>query len=197
MKVKIIDRECLLDDFFRVDAARLQYEKFDGTFSEPVRRLNLNRGEAVAVLIYLKDRDSFVLIRQFRFALYEAGREGWIDEIVAGVLDKKGESPQECAKREAIEEAGYEIKELEPIGTIFVSPGITTERVHLFIGYCTSEDKKFAGGGLDAEHEDIKIVEWDRETAKRKLMNKEIEDGKTVLALQHFFLGELWRKENQ
>lgn len=197
MQVKIQKKERLLDDFFKVDAAELQFEKFDGTLSSTVRRLNLERGEAVAVLIYVKDRDSFVLIRQFRFAVYETGREGWIDEIVAGVLDKEGESFVECARRECIEEAGYEIDEFESIGTIFVSPGITTERIHLFIGYCTSEDKKFAGGGLDAEHEDTKIVEWDRKTAKRKLRNKEIEDGKTVLALQYFFLKELWEEEGE
>ncbi len=190
MEVKILKKKRLLDDFFKVDAAELQYEKFDGKFSEPVRRLNLERGEAVAVLIYVRDRDSFVLIRQFRFAVYETGRDGWIDEIVAGVLDKEGETPVECARREVREEAGYEVNEFEKIGTIFVSPGITTERIHLFIGFCNAQDKRFTGGGLAEEHEDIQIVEWTREKAWEKLQNKEIEDGKTVLALQYFFLHE-------
>ena len=98
MKVKILEKQRLLDDFFQVDAARLQFEKFDGTWSEPVRRLNLDRGEAVAVLVYLRDRDCFVLVRQFRYALFHKGEEAWLEEIVAGVLDD--ESPQECARRE-------------------------------------------------------------------------------------------------
>ena len=195
MRVKLLKKERLLNDFFKVDAAELQFEKFDGSWSVPVRRLNLERGEAVAVLIYLKDKDSFVLIRQFRFAVYEAGRDGWIEEIVAGVLDKEGESPVECARRECIEEAGYAIEHFEPIGTIFVSPGITTERIHLFIGYCNSDDRKFAGGGLAAEHEDIQLVEWSRREALQKLLNNKIEDGKTVLALQHFFLKEYLKQK--
>ncbi|NOX89291.1 MAG: NUDIX domain-containing protein [Calditrichaeota bacterium] len=189
MRVKILKKERLLDDFFKVDGAELIHEKFDGAWSPVVRRLNLERGEAVAVLIYLRDKDSFALIRQFRYAVYEAGEEGWIDEIVAGVLDD--ESPEECARRECIEEAGYEIDVLEPVATIFVSPGITTEKIHIYIGYCDQSHRKHKGGGLESENEDIRVIEWTREQALKKLMNKEVEDGKTVLALQYFFLKEL------
>ena len=187
MKVKILNRERLLDDFFKVDVATLQYEKFNGGWSEPVRRFNLERGEAVAVLIYLEDIDRFVIIRQFRYAAFQRGESGWIDEIVAGVIDP-GEEPVESARRECIEETGYEIERFEHIATAFSSPGITTERVYIYIGYCTSEDKNYSGGGLDEEHEDIEIVELSREDACRKLLNKEFMDGKTILALQHFFM---------
>ena len=186
MKVEILKRERLLDDFFIVDSAELKFEKFDGTFSPVVRRLNLNRGDAVAVLIYLKDRDSFILIRQFRFAVFEAGEEGWIDEIVAGVVDD--ESPEECAKRECLEEAGYKIEELENIATIYTSPGITTEKVHIYLGLTSSSQKVSPGGGVESENEDIQIVEWTREQALNKLLNQTVKDGKTVLALQYFFL---------
>ncbi|MHB2149110.1 NUDIX domain-containing protein [Calditrichota bacterium LG25] len=189
MKVKIIKKERLLDDFFKVDSAELIHEKFDGTLSPVVRRLNLERGQAVAVLIHLTDRDSLVLIRQFRYAVYEAGEDGWIDEIVAGVLDD--ESPEACARRECLEEAGYQLERLEHMATIYVSPGITTERIHIFIGYTDSTKRINDGGGLESENEDIQVVEWTREEAFKKLMNKEIEDGKTLLAIQHFFLNEL------
>ncbi len=194
MKVKIIKRERLLDDFFKVDSAELQHEKFDGSWSPVVRRLNLERGEAVGVLIYLQDTDRFVLIRQFRFAVFEAGESGWIDEIVAGVLDD--ESPEACARRECLEEAGYALERLENIGTIYVSPGITTERIHLFIGYSRSDLRKTAGGGLDSENEDIQVVEWSRQEAQKRLFARQITDGKTVLALQYFFLKELSAKNN-
>ncbi|MHB2153154.1 NUDIX domain-containing protein [Calditrichota bacterium GD2] len=192
MKVKILKKERLLDDFFKVDSAELIHEKFDGTLSPVVRRLNLERGQAVAVLIHLTDRDSLVLIRQFRYAVYEAGEDGWIDEIVAGVLDD--ESPEACARRECLEEAGYELERLEHMATIYVSPGITTERIHIFIGYTDSTKRINDGGGLESENEDIQVVEWTREEAFKKLMNKEIEDGKTLLAIQHFFLNELLNK---
>ncbi|MCD6376307.1 MAG: NUDIX hydrolase [Caldisericaceae bacterium] len=192
MKVNIIKKERLLNDFFIVDSAELRFEKFDGSWSPVVRRLNLSRGQAVAVLIYLKDKDSFVLIRQFRFAVYEDGQPGWIDEIVAGVVDE--ESPEACARRECLEEAGYELEELEHIATIYTSPGITTEKVHLYLGSTDSSKKTADGGGVESENEDIQIVEWSREEALQKLLNKEIEDGKTILALQYFFLKEHLQK---
>lgn len=192
MKVKIIKKERLLNDFFIVDSAELRFEKFDGSWSPVVRRLNLSRGQAVAVLIYLKDKDSFVLIRQFRFAVFEDGQPGWIDEIVAGVVDE--ESPEACARRECLEEAGYELEELEHIATIYTSPGITTEKVHLYLGSTDSSKKTADGGGVESENEDIQIVEWSREEALQKLLNKEIEDGKTILALQYFFLKEHLQK---
>lgn len=186
MQVKIINTQRLVDDYFKIDAITLRHEKFSGLWTDLIRRLNLERGEAVAVLIYLQDKDSFVLVRQFRYAVYAAGEIGWIDEIVAGVMEEQ--NPLQCARRECIEEAGYEINEFEKIGKIFVSPGITTERIHLYIAFCNSDDKKFSGGGLDHEHEDIMILEISRQEAYQKLMNGEFSDGKTILAMQYFFL---------
>lgn len=188
MQVKILASKRLLDDYFQVDAITLRHEKFDGSWTEPVRRLNLERGEAVAVLIYLQDKDAFVLVRQFRYGVFASGESGWIDEIVAGVIEDS--NPIECARRECIEEAGYVIEDLRPIGKIYSSPGITTERIHCFIGYCNSTDKQYSGGGRDDEHEDILIVELPREEARDKLLRGEFRDGKTILALQHFFLQE-------
>ncbi len=186
MDVKILKEERILDDFFQVDSVQLQFEKFSGGLSAPVRRLNLERGEAVAVLIYLRDTDKFILIRQFRYAAYAADGDGWIDEIVAGVLDE--EDPLSCARRECIEESGYEIDDFRLIASVFSTPGITTERVHIYLGLCRSTDKKYPGGGLDEEHEDIRIVELGRREAKRRLQEKGFKDGKTILALQYFFL---------
>jgi GDP-mannose pyrophosphatase NudK len=188
MKVKILESKRVLDDFFQVDDVTLQHEKFSGSLSEPVRRLNLERGEAVAVLIYLQDKDSFVLVRQFRFAAFVSSDSGWIDEIVAGVLED--DDPLECAQRECIEETGYEITNFDKIGFVYSTPGITSERVHLYIGYCNSQDKKHKGGGLDTEHEDIKIIEIPKNVAYKKVAQGEFKDGKTILAIQHFQLKE-------
>jgi len=188
VQVKIIENKNLLNDYFKVDGITLKHEKFDGSWTQPVRRLNLERGQAVAVLIYLQDKEAFVLVRQFRYAVYDTGEDGWIDEIVAGVLEHN--NPLECAKRECIEETGYEVSEFDKIGFVFASPGITTERVHLYIGICNSSDKKYEGGGLPEEHEDILIKEISKKEAYQKLINGEFSDGKTILALQHFFLKE-------
>ncbi len=188
MKVRLIEKKNLLNSFFQVDVATLQYEKFKGGWSEAVRRYNLERGEAVAVLIYLQDRKRLVLIRQFRYAVYtRAQNNGWIEEIVAGVMDE-GETPLQTAKRECLEETGYNIRKFESIAAVFSSPGITTERVHLFIGYATSEDKISEGGGLDSEHEDIELIELSAEEVREKILAREFTDAKTLLALNYFLL---------
>ncbi|MBD3223701.1 MAG: NUDIX domain-containing protein [Caldithrix sp.] len=186
VRVKIFREDRLLDDFFQVDVAELKHETFDGQWSPLVRRFNLNRGEAVAILIYVQDSDRLIMVRQFRYAVHVTEQNGWIDEIVAGVVE--GDNAVSCAYRECIEEAGYEIKDLQEIATIYSSPGITTERIHVFIGYCDQKDKKHAGGGVESENEDIKLVELSREEAYNRLINRRIKDGKTLLALQHFFL---------
>ncbi len=188
MEVKILEKKRVLDGFFQVDEVIVQHEKFSGSLSKPVRRLNLERGEAVAILIYLQDRDSFSLVRQFRYAAYVSSNTGWIDEIVAGILED--DNPLECAKRECIEETGYEINKFDKIGFLYSTPGITSERIHLFIGYCNSHDKKHKGGGLDTEHEDIKVIEIPKDEAYKKVAKGEFKDGKTILAIQHFQLKE-------
>ncbi len=187
MKVKILKKQRLLSGFFDVDVATVQFEKFEGGFSAPVKRYNLLRGEAVAALIYLQDVKRLVLIRQFRYADYVHRGQGWIEEIVAGVIDE-GESPIECVKRETIEETGYEIEDFRHIASVYSTPGITTERIHIYLGLANSSDLKHSGGGLDVEHEDIQILEWAVDEARQKLMRGELEDAKTILALQYFFL---------
>jgi GDP-mannose pyrophosphatase NudK len=188
MEVKILEKKRVLDGFFKVDDVILQHEKFSGSLSKPIRRLNLERGEAVAILIYLQDRNSFVLVRQFRYAAYVSSDTGWIDEIAAGVLED--DNPLACAKRECIEETGYEINKFDKIGFVYPTPGITSERIHLYIGYCNSHDKKHKGGGLDTEHEDIKIIEISKDEAYKNAAKGEYKDGKTILAIQHFQLKE-------
>ena len=188
MQVKILESKRVLDDFFQVDDVKLQYETFSGTLSEPVRRLNLERGQAVAVLIYLEDKESFILVRQFRFAAYVSSETGWIDEIVAGVIED--DNPIDCARRECMEETGYVIEKFDNIGFVYSTPGITSERVHLYIGHGNSSDKKYEGGGLEIEHEDIKIIEIPKSEAYKKAATGEFVDGKTILAIQHFQLKE-------
>ena len=85
---------------------------------------------ASAVLPFLDDPGAadprVVMIRQFRHAA-----DGVIWEIPAGRLDA-GEAAEDCARRELLEETGYRAGRLEPLTTIFTTPGFTDERIHLF-----------------------------------------------------------------
>jgi nudix-type nucleoside diphosphatase (YffH/AdpP family) len=106
---------------------------------------------------------------------------------VAGVIDA-GETPETCARRECLEESGFKINRLEKVATVFSTPGITTERIHIFLGISTSKDQLHAGGGLEEEHEDIQLLFLSRDEAARMLKEQHLEDAKTILALQYFLL---------
>jgi hypothetical protein len=84
-KVDIVSRKRVLDDFFKVEEARLRFERFDGTMSETVRRLSFERGDAAAALLVDARRRMVLLIEQFMYpTLEKAG--GWLETVVAGMI---------------------------------------------------------------------------------------------------------------
>jgi ADP-ribose pyrophosphatase len=87
---------------------------------------------AAAVVAILGDHDApdpdVVLLQQFRYA---AG--GQLFEVPAGRPDQPGEPWEEVAARELEEETGYVAGQLEPLTTIYTTPGFTDERIHLFL----------------------------------------------------------------
>lgn len=142
-------------NYFAMDEMDLQYRRFDGTLSEVINRGCFQVGRASAILPYDPWRDEVLLIQQFRAAVYIAGyKQPWLWEAVAGVVDP-GESPEEAAIREAQEEAGIAVKQLESVSQIFPSSGSSGEFVHLFVGLGSFEQVT-QGGGLDCEGEDIR-----------------------------------------
>lgn len=181
MRRVIIDRtKRILDDFFKVDEAYLRYERFDGTMSPVVRRLNFERGDSVAALIFKPRTKRIVLVNQFKYPTYEKG-SGWITETMAGMIDKD-EDPETAVRREILEETGYNIRALEHISTFYVSPGGSSERIVLY--YAEVEDRKITeGGGLAAEGEDIIDVELSIEDALKQIDSGEIADAKTIVAI--------------
>ncbi len=94
-----------------------------------------------------------------------------------------GESPEQVARREALEEAGCEIAELEPIGTVLSTPGGCSEVLHL---YCGRVDSAGVGGlhGLPHEHEDIRAFTLPLDTALARLAAAEYNNASTVMTLQ-------------
>ncbi len=142
-------------NYFAMDEMDLQFRRFDGTMSEVINRGAFLVGRASAVLPYDPWRDEILLIQQFRASVFIAGdKQPWLWEAVAGVIDP-GESPEEAAIREAEEEAGIVIKQLEPVARTFPSSGSMGEIVHHFVGVGSFEQVA-AGGGLASEGEDIR-----------------------------------------
>lgn len=180
-EVHVEHERTILEDFFRVEEAVLRYERYDGRMSEPVRRIKLERGDSVAVIIRHRDTGQILLAEQFKYPTYGRG-DGWIVETVAGIVDE-GETAEEAAHREVREEIGHDLLLLEPIATFYVSPGGTSEQVTLFYGEVSEATRVGLGGGLAAEGEDIKLHALSLEEASRALAAGEIVDAKTLIGL--------------
>ncbi|KLK94112.1 NUDIX hydrolase [Microvirga vignae] len=142
----------------------------------------LNSGDAAAVLPYDLERRKVILVRQFRAPVMHI--EGHPDflEAVAGLLD--GDEPEICARRETMEEAGIRVDRLEPVGHFWSAPGITTERLHLFLAPYTEADRVGEGGGLAHEHEDIEVLEVSFEELAGLMASNTIADMKTMILVQ-------------
>jgi ADP-ribose pyrophosphatase len=180
--VEIIERHEIFRKFFRIDEVKLQHRRFDGTMTAPITRLVLNRGDSVAILPHDPARNLVMLCEQFRMPTYDKG-PGWLLEIPAGVLED-GEVPEDCARRETLEEIGYAVRELDRIGCVYLSPGGSSERIYIYSAAVSMNDRESAGGGLIDEGEDIRLVTLSTGEAFAKVRSGEIADAKTLIALQ-------------
>jgi len=168
--------------YFQIDRYRLKHQRFNGGWSEEVSREVFERGHAASVLPYDPVRDTVILIEQFRVGAYAAGIEPWLIEVVAGIIEP-GEEPEAVVRREALEEAGCEIGDLEPICKVLMSPGGCSETTAMFCGRIDSTN---AGGvfGLEHENEDIRAFVVPAEEALARLARSEYANATIVISLQ-------------
>lgn len=188
-KIEIIDRTTSFQGYFRIDQYRLRHETFAGGMSAEMTREVFERGHAAAALPYDPIRDEVVLLEQFRIGAHAAGREPWMVEIVAGIIED-GETPETLIQREMGEEAGLSTNVLEPIGTYLMSPGGTSETTHFF---CARVDAQSAGGlfGLEHEGEDIRAFVVPADEVRELLADGRIENAAAAIALQWFLLNRV------
>jgi len=126
----------------------------------------------VPLLNETADDPEVVLIRQYRYAA-----DGYLYEIPAGRLDA-GESPQDCARRELHEETGYTAARVEPLFTMFTTPGFTDEKIHLFLATGLT-----AGVANREADEFMELVPTKLSRALSMVERGDIQDAKTALAL--------------
>ena len=188
--VEIIEKTTPFKGYFQIDRYRLRHRLFEGGWSGEFEREVFERGHAVSVLLIDPLLDRVVLIEQFRpgaFAAlaspwFAAGSSPWLIESIAGIIED-GETPEGVARRETREEAGCEILDLVPIRHYLVSPGGTSESVFVYLGRV---DATKAGGihGMDAEHEDIRVLAVPTAEALGWLDEGRIVNAMTIIALQ-------------
>ena len=140
-----------------------------------------DHGEAVCVLPYDPERKVALLIRQFRAPPFFTAGVTDLLEVPAGLLDEA--DPEAGVRREAFEETGLRLSHLEPVSTVWSVPGISTERMHLYLAPYAESDREGPGGGLAEEHEAITVVEMPLSTLAAMSEAGEIVDMKTLVLL--------------
>lgn len=141
-----------------------------------------DRGNGATILLYNRAKNSVVLIRQFRMATQVNGNEsGMLIETCAGLLDD--DTPEDCIRKEAIEETGYAVGKVEKLFEAYMSPGGVTELIHFFAAEYDESLRDNAGGGV--EDESIEVLELPFPQALAMIKSGEIRDGKTIMLLQH------------
>lgn len=180
--IQIIEQKTVFQGYFRIDRYRLRHKLFAGGWSGEVMREIFERGHAAAVLPYDPARDTVALVEQFRIGAMSAGRDPWMIEVVAGIIDA-GETPEGVVRREALEESGVTLTALAPMYTFLASPGGTSETCAL---YCGRADLSQAGGihGLAEENEDIRVLVMPADEALALLAQGKVENATAVIALQ-------------
>ena len=186
--VKIQSITKLAHNWGRFDDYVVSHPRQDGT-SQTIRREVYDHGSAAAVLLYSSETGTVVLTRQFRLPPHLNGDPAWLIEVPAGLLD--GEDPELAARREAVEETGYDPADLQFVFDAYMSPGSLTEKCACFIGHYTPGQTVSTGGGLASDGEDIEVIELGFDAALAMIASGEIVDAKTIMLLQALALRQL------
>ena len=180
----ILDSSDILHDgFFRMDHYHLRHRLFVGGWSPNLSREIMLRDPVAGVIPYDPTRDEVVLLEQFRGGMFAAGDpRPWSIEIVAGIIEA-GESAEEMARRETLEESGCAVGRLEKVMEFYPSPGGCSEHVTVFCGEVSSEG---AGGihGVAEEGEDIRVVATTVDEAMSMVQSGAINNSIGVIGIQ-------------
>jgi nudix-type nucleoside diphosphatase (YffH/AdpP family) len=180
-RVKLRELKTLSDNHYVLRRADFDFRRSDGAW-QAQKRESYDLGDAVAVLPWDRTQDRVLLIRQFRWPVFEWGCRELLVEAIAGKLD--GDAPEACARREAMEEAGVTLGALTLVTHCFPSPGAVKERMSAFLAEYDSTAPREKGGGHEEEGEDIEVLEMTLDAALAMVARGEIIDAKTILLLQ-------------
>ncbi|MBF4516266.1 NUDIX domain-containing protein [Flavobacterium sp. ANB] len=182
-EIEIIETKLLSDNWYILNKVTFNYQKENGAPEKHIREV-YDRGNGAGILLYNAAKKTVILTRQFRLPTYLNGNKtGMMIEVCAGLLDK--DNAEQAIIRETEEETGYRLKKVEKVIETYMSPGSVTEILYLFVGEYDETMKVSDGGGLDAEQENIEVLEYTFDEAYAKIESGEITDAKTIMLLQH------------
>jgi len=180
--VVIRDVELLAAAWHVLRRTTFDYRHDDGRWTREQRE-TYDRGDGATILLYDPDRRTVLLTRQFRYPVYVNGHpDGMFVEAAAGLLDD--DDPADAIRREAAEELGVEVGELQHVFGAWMSPGSITERLHFYAAAYSPASRTAEGGGVADEGEDIETVELPFDEALARIADGRIADAKTIMLLQ-------------
>jgi nudix-type nucleoside diphosphatase (YffH/AdpP family) len=180
-RVRLHSLKILSDKYYTLRQAEFDFRRGDGAWQRQEREA-YDIGDAAAVLPVDKAQGCILLIRQFRWPVFEWGYKQLLVEVIAGKLD--GDTPTDCIVKEAMEEAGVVISNPRLVTHCFISPGAVKERASMFLADYDSTAPRAPGGGHESEGEDIAVLEMTLDEALAMVARGEIVDMKTILLLQ-------------
>lgn len=185
--IEILEQKWLYRGFVQVELSLLRHRLFkDQKFGPVLKREMVHRREAVGVFVHDPQLKKFLLIEQFRLGAISAKDTPWQLEIIAGLVDD-GEDATSCLKREALEEAGCALKDVQFLHQYYPSTGASDE---LFSLYTATADLSQSGGvfGEESEGEDIKVHIFDYQDLDDLLNSGYVRNAALIIALQWFQL---------
>ncbi len=152
MPPDILERRVERSGYVTVERLRLRLADGAEAWREVTRH-----GDSVAVLPYDPERCVALVARQFRAPVFDTIGAATLEEACAGMID--GGDPEDAVRREAFEELGLRLANVEAVATVWPSPGVSAERQSLFLAPYAATDRTGDGGGLASENEGIEVVE--------------------------------------
>ncbi|WP_270354134.1 NUDIX domain-containing protein [Microbacterium testaceum] len=181
-RVRVDDVELLAAGWHVLRATTFRYRGDDGEWVTQTRE-TYDRGNGATILLFDAARRTVLLTRQFRYPVYVNDHpDGMLVETAAGLLDD--DDPVTAIRREAEEETGVRVDEVQHVFDVYMSPGSVTERLHFFAAAYDGSTREGDRGGLIDEGEEIQILEYDIDEALSMIRDGSIQDAKTIMLLQ-------------
>ena len=181
----VVSREVIYKRYTSVQQVTLDVRRLkDSSKTMKLEREVFMTGKVSAVVCYDPENDKILLIRLFRIGAFLGGiTDSFMFEIPAGFIDD-GETPEDAARREGMEETGMQFSSLIPVGGYYLTPGGSTEKVHIFIGRISAPETGIFG--LESEQEELETVLFDANDVFKMLDNGSIQNGTASIALNWF-----------
>lgn len=186
-RIRLREQTVLADDWYTLRKITFDYQRKNGAW-ETHSREAYDRGNGATILLHNPAADTVILTRQFRLPTFVNGNpSGMLMETCAGLLDQ--EHPDAAIVRETEEETGYRLTAVRRVLEAYMSPSSVTERLFFYLAEYSATTERRAGGGI--EEEEIEVLEMPLAQALAMVASGEIQDGKTIILLQHLRLRQL------